>query len=52
MAVGLIFNIVISVAGALLIIAGAYGWAQEPSVADQDDYDPPSDGAKELATVD
>ncbi len=51
-AIGLIFNHVISIVGALLIIAGAYGWAQEPSVADQDDYDPPSDGSKELATVD
>ena len=51
-AIGLIFNIVISVAGALLIIVGAYGWTQEPSVADQDDYDPPGGGTKELATVD
>ena len=30
------------VVGALLIIAGVYGWAQEPLGADQDDYDPPS----------
>ena len=51
-AIGLIFNIVISVAGALLIIVGAYGWTQEPSVADPDDYNPPGGGTKELATVD
>ena len=37
MAAGLIFNIVISVVGALFIIVGAYGWVQEPSVADPDD---------------
>jgi cytochrome c oxidase subunit 1 len=51
-AAGLIFNIIISIVGALFIIVGAYGWAQEPSVADQDDYGPPSGGTKELATVD
>jgi hypothetical protein len=51
-AAGLIFNHVISVVGALFIIVGAYGWVQEPSVADEDDYGPPSDGTKELATVD
>jgi cytochrome c oxidase subunit 1 len=51
-AAGLIFNYVISVVGALFVIVGAYGWAQEPAVADQDDYGPPSGGTKELATVD
>jgi len=51
-AIGLIFNPIISVAGALLVVLGAYGWVQEPSVADDDDYDPPADATKELATVD
>ncbi len=51
-AIGLIFNHVISVAGALIIVLGAYGWVQEPSVADDEDYDPPADATKELATVD
>jgi len=50
-AIGLIFSHVISVVGALLIVIGAYGWVQEPSVAETDDYDPPSDSTKELATV-
>jgi cytochrome c oxidase subunit 1 len=50
-AIGLIFSHVISVVGALLIVIGAYGWVQEPSVAEVDDYDPPSDSTKELATV-
>jgi hypothetical protein len=50
-AIGLIFSHVISVLGALLILIGAYGWVQEPSVAESDDYDPPSDSTKELATV-
>src|SRR5262245_38529602 len=50
-AIGLIFAHVVSVIGALIIIIGAYGWVQEPSVADVEDYDPPSDSTKELATV-
>jgi cytochrome c oxidase subunit 1 len=50
-AIGLIFAHVVSVIGALIIVIGAYGWVQEPSVADVDDYDPPSDSTKELATV-
>jgi len=50
-AIGLIFAHAVSVIGALFIVIGAYGWVQEPSVADIDDYDPPSDSTKELATV-
>jgi hypothetical protein len=50
-AIGLIFAHVVAVIGALIIIIGAYGWVQEPSVADVEDYDPPSDSTKELATV-
>ena len=53
-ALGLIYNHVISVIGAVVILLGVYGWAQEPSVADAEDADPP-DGpggeSKELATV-
>ena len=35
-AIGLIFNHVISVVGALIILLGVYGWVQEPSVADDE----------------
>jgi cytochrome c oxidase subunit 1 len=51
---GLIYNHVIAIIGGLVVFAGVYGWAQEPSVADAEDADPP-DGpggeSKELATI-
>jgi cytochrome c oxidase subunit 1 len=50
-AIGLIFAHVVSVVGALIVIIGVYGWAQEPAVADRDDYGPPPGATKELATV-
>jgi cytochrome c oxidase subunit 1 len=50
--IGLIYNHIIAVIGGLIILAGVYGWSQEPSVADSDeDADPPAGGTKELATV-
>jgi cytochrome c oxidase subunit 1 len=52
MALGLIYNHVISVVGGFIVLLGVYGWAQEPSVAPGDDYDPPAGGeSKDLATV-
>src|SRR5258708_4169594 len=53
-ALGLIYNHVISVIGAVVILLGVYGWAQEPSVADDEDADPPEGPggeSKELATI-
>jgi cytochrome c oxidase subunit I len=51
---GVIYNRLIGVVGALILILAAFGWALEPSVADESDYDPtpPDEGAStELATV-
>ena len=51
---GVIYNRLIGVVGALILILAAFGWALEPSVADESDYDPtPPDDAPstELATV-
>src|SRR5262245_48214605 len=51
-ALGLIYNHVISVVGAIIVLLGVYGWVQEPSVAPGDDDDPGTGGeSKELATV-
>ncbi|MEN9822406.1 MAG: hypothetical protein RLZ04_832 [Actinomycetota bacterium] len=53
MAYGVIFNLMLLVAGSALLLLAMYGWALEPSVADDSDYDPPADGgspSKELAT--
>jgi cytochrome c oxidase subunit 1 len=51
MGLGIIYNHIISVVGALVVLAGIYGWTQEPSVPDPEDEEPPSGGSKELATV-
>ena len=51
---GVIYNRLIGVVGALILILAAFAWALEPSVADESDYDPtPPDDAPstELATV-
>jgi len=52
---GVIFNRLLIVVGAAIVLLGAYGWALEPSVAEPSDYDPPpAEGggeSKELATV-
>jgi cytochrome c oxidase subunit 1 len=49
-AIGLIYLRAISVIGAVIVLFGVYGWAQEPATADPDDFDPPSP-SKELAEV-
>ena len=52
-AYGVIFNLLLSVAGTALVILAIFGWCLEPSVADDSDYDPPAggDSTKELATL-
>jgi cytochrome c oxidase subunit 1 len=53
-AYGVIFNLLLSVVGAGIVILAMFGWALEPSVAEDSDYDPPVDGGdstKELATL-
>jgi cytochrome c oxidase subunit 1 len=50
---GAIYTPIISVVGGLLVLAGAWGWGMEPSVADPEDYEPPtsSGSTKELAPL-
>jgi cytochrome c oxidase subunit 1 len=51
-ALGMIFNHVVAVIAAALVLLAAYGWALEPSTAEPDDQDPPApSGTKELATI-
>lgn len=53
-AYGVIFNLMLSVVGAGIMILGLFGWVLEPSVADDSDYDPPAEGSgpsKELASI-
>ncbi|HEX9259141.1 MAG TPA: cytochrome c oxidase subunit I [Acidimicrobiales bacterium] len=50
-ALGLIYTLVLSFIGGAIILLATYGWAMEPSVADPDDFEPPSGTSKELATV-
>jgi cytochrome c oxidase subunit 1 len=53
-AYGVIFNRVLCVVGAAVLLLAIFGWALEPSVADDSDYDPPADGGestKELASI-
>jgi cytochrome c oxidase subunit 1 len=46
MAYGIIYHTLLIVAGAAIVMLGVFGWALEPSVADETDYDPPPpDGA-------
>ncbi len=45
---------VLIVVGGLIVLLAMFGWALEPSVADDSDYDPPAEGGgtnKELATI-
>ena len=54
MAYGVIYTTWLIIAGALVVLLSMFGWALEPSVADDSDYDPPAeDGGsnKELATI-
>ena len=53
-AYGVIFNLMISVVGAAILVLALFGWVLEPSVADDSDYDPPaqdSGPSKELASI-
>ena len=53
-AYGIIYNLLLSVVGAAIVLLGIFGWVLEPSVADDSDYDPPADGSgptKELASI-
>jgi cytochrome c oxidase subunit 1 len=52
-AYGVIFNLLLSVAGTGILLLAIFGWCLEPSVADDSDYDPPTggDSTKELATL-
>ena len=51
-AYGVIFNLLLSVVGAAVLLLGAFGWVLEPSVAEDRDYDPPATGdpTKELVS--
>ncbi len=54
MAYGIIFTKLLAVAGGVILLLAMFGWALEPSVADDSDYDPPLPGGepgKELASV-
>ena len=54
MAYGIIFSKLLTVAGGFILLLAMFGWALEPSVADESDYDPPLHGGepgKELASV-
>ena len=52
-AYGVIYNLILSVVGVAIVLLAMFGWAIEPSVADDSDYDPPAGGdtSKELATL-
>ena len=52
-AYGVIYNLLLSVAGLAVLLLAIFGWCLEPSVADDSDYDPPAGGepTKELATL-
>jgi len=41
-AYGVIYNRLLSVIGAAILLYGLFGWAVEPSVADDDDFDAPN----------
>ena len=54
MAYGVIYNLLLTVIGGVIVLLSMFGWALEPSVADDSDYDPPADNGgatKELATL-
>ena len=52
-AYGVIYNLILSFVGAAIVLLAGFGWALEPSVAEDSDYDPPAggDSTKELATI-
>ena len=51
---GIIYNVLLAIAGAAFLVFALFGWALEPSVAPESDYDPPEVGpdvGTEVATV-
>ncbi|MGD9701864.1 MAG: cytochrome c oxidase subunit I [Acidimicrobiia bacterium] len=50
---GIIYNRILIVIGAAIVLLSAFGWALEPSFAEDSDYEPPADGGntKELAAI-
>jgi cytochrome c oxidase subunit 1 len=50
---GIMYNTLLAMVGALIVLAAAFAWALEPSVAEPGDYDPPAGTGvgKELANV-
>ena len=52
-AYGVIYNLLLSVVGAAILLLGIFGWVLEPSVAEDSDYDPPTGESetKELSSV-
>jgi cytochrome c oxidase subunit I len=54
-AYGVIYSTWLAIIGGALVVLTMFGWAMEPSVADESDYDPPADddggSTKELATL-
>jgi cytochrome c oxidase subunit I len=53
MAYGIIYTRYLAVFGGVVVLLAMFGWALEPSVADDEDFDPPAEGGatKELATI-
>jgi cytochrome c oxidase subunit I len=41
---GIIYNVLIAIVAAAFLVLALFGWALEPSVADESDYDPPAGG--------
>ena len=53
MGYGVIYNHILIALGGAIVLLAAFGWALEPSYADESDYEPPVDGGttKELAPL-
>jgi cytochrome c oxidase subunit 1 len=48
MAYGVIYNILLIVVGAVIVLLSMFGWAMEPHTAPPSDYDPPTEGGTDL----
>ena len=46
MAYGIIYNALLIVVGAAIVLVAAYGWALEPADAEESDFDPPDGGGE------
>ncbi|MFM8907599.1 MAG: cytochrome c oxidase subunit 4, partial [Actinomycetota bacterium] len=42
---GLIYSIPVAIVGGVIVLYAVYGWALEPSVAPESDFDPSANGA-------